>query len=586
MEDLTNLISVFKQANTDLSLNDREVRIQYDSIKNRVLPYWKQNWNTLNEAAKTRLMNVWMSLIDRLLSVWAKSPDGENSRNTQLTVNIMLDGAKWFNEHSDHKVDINDANTRMFQIVNNIEFSGNSFTNFFGFTKYARELNKEVRLKYKQAMHDKFYALLDIDIDSPECPLNANHLYSSTGYDQLRDIVVTYTTFGKDKKEVNLAVVNASLHATALEEANTAVNQIYSEALKLKSLLYKSRRTKIHSNTVVKILDEMIYTCKSTWSSPIGYIKDSEKRRWGEHYGELSEIVLPSTSLTKQGGGNESNEEVKQRIHDFMHVAHSNSVRSIIMRSDKLNNSYMKLMDMLKDLSYILTYISTNGHPKAQMFASDLVLPHLESVSTDVMDAVSNYINTSKKVINFDKILGVHEKQTVVDTIRAVKTSRKSSVFSDTTKLMVLLKILRFGGQLIAIKLAYLFYMDKYVAYVAEKGENTKPPDLIKLLLMYLGMDAFIQLLIISVMVAAKFTTKVEEGRISIIDNEFLMLYMADYFMSTTIISVTCVLIAKIFITKRYIDLPNMGSSAVKAYTNIVIGVSGVVDIIPFYMIM
>ena len=72
----------------------------------------------------------------------------------------------------------------------------------------------------------------------------------------------------------------------------------------------------------------------------------------------------------------------------------------------------------------------------------------------------------------------------------------------------------------------------------------------------------------------------------SSIDDDFISLFLADYFMSTIGTLVLGLLIGRLFRRKKFFDLASLGATSVKAYTLVMTGVCGVFVLVPFFMLV
>ncbi len=161
-----------------------------------------------------------------------------------------------------------------------------------------------------------------------------------------------------------------------------------------------------------------------------------------------------------------------------------------------------------------------------------------------------------------------------------------------TAGLLMALKTLRLGLQVGALVLAHRAYSQLHTSVVVGEGRRAPPP-LRRMLLLALGLDAFVQLLIILLLavVSAAFSRwQAEQGSgsgsgIFIIDGDFLSTYLVEYFASTTLLLTLGLLIARVIERKRYFALREDGYIASQAYRDMLVGVCGAVYLVPFHLL-
>jgi hypothetical protein len=155
--------------------------------------------------------------------------------------------------------------------------------------------------------------------------------------------------------------------------------------------------------------------------------------------------------------------------------------------------------------------------------------------------------------------------------------------FSDASvALMYALKFVRAVAQVGALFAAQKVFAETYVREVVVEGRD--PPSLARMLLTFLSIDATVQLAVLLVLVLLSYTHS-DDPRY-IIDDDFLVTFLLEYFVSTSVLFVIGVLFAQLMRDKRYFDLPGQGRVVGRAFRDIMIAMCVVVGAVPFFLVL
>jgi hypothetical protein len=241
------------------------------------------------------------------------------------------------------------------------------------------------------------------------------------------------------------------------------------------------------------------------------------------------------------------------------------------------------------------------------LFMRACVLPRVQAVLSAVQGAIKGYMTSQwepDESRQDDFVLSHEERRRGRE---AHARSRASSgdalgylVKEESTQVMYALKIIRFFCQLGALWAARRAYADAYTSYAVSEGGASSdeapagPPSLTKMLLLFLGIDATLQLLtLLALVVVSHFggdrdAEAGKRGRASsqlVIDDEFLQAFLADYFLTTAGIATFGVLVARLMRRKAYFDLAGAGSKAAAGYGAVMAGACAVIGAVPFFML-
>lgn len=172
---------------------------------------------------------------------------------------------------------------------------------------------------------------------------------------------------------------------------------------------------------------------------------------------------------------------------------------------------------------------------------------------------------------------------------------------------MVALKLLRVAVLAAAFAIAQRVYVQAHASAVVGQGREAPPP-LSRVLLLGLGLDAFVQLLVLLVLIVARTVTapppkppapkppageKAEGGAgaqvvraAPVVDDAFLVAYLVEYCASTGLLLALGLLLGGVMDRKRYFGLRDDAVVGSAAYRDILIGVGAAVACVPFHLIL
>lgn len=158
---------------------------------------------------------------------------------------------------------------------------------------------------------------------------------------------------------------------------------------------------------------------------------------------------------------------------------------------------------------------------------------------------------------------------------------------NETTGLMYFLKVTRIFGQIAALSLAQKVFAERYVSTMYSSGgraPSEDPPSLARMLYVFLGIDATLQMFVLLILVMLSFTWKRSDNTY-LVDNDFLGMFLMEYFVSTVMIVALGLLFAQLMREKVYFQYPVQGTVVSKAYMELMIGVCVVTTLLPFHLL-
>lgn len=271
-------------------------------------------------------------------------------------------------------------------------------------------------------------------------------------------------------------------------------------------------------------------------------------------------------------------------------------------------NAQMALQDTDRSLSKIrvmvrnaaqavkggVTNVRTVSLPamgKVGMFVNDCLVPRLNVVLRRIDDKLNGtYLRESPGYTGDDLAENDRDLNDRVLVRRRQRAGQMSAgkilefKFSDiSVTLMYALKGLRLIVQVGAMFVAQKVFVETYVRTV--HVENGEPPKMQRMLLMFLSIDATVQLVVLLLLVLLDYAYKAYDNTFAI-DDDFIMTFLVEHFMGTIILAVLGVVFAKLMRQKRYFDFANQGTVVSRAYRDIMIALSVVTFAVPFFLIL
>jgi hypothetical protein len=222
-------------------------------------------------------------------------------------------------------------------------------------------------------------------------------------------------------------------------------------------------------------------------------------------------------------------------------------------------------------------------------------LGHFYNLVKDIVNTYLNIIDIDDEDSGIDR----EERMRALD-MKHVSDPSVSLILLTHSKtselhLIYLLKFCRLAGQIGSIYVSEKVFAEHYMKRV--HLPNVTDPDrandipiiepgasLLTMLWMFLGIDATIQILIMISLIAMNYTYAKESNTFSI-DNDLIVSYITDYFVSTIIILIVGYVTAKVLMVNKYFSYPTNGGANGKAFRDIIIGTCAVSSVIPFSLV-
>lgn len=152
-----------------------------------------------------------------------------------------------------------------------------------------------------------------------------------------------------------------------------------------------------------------------------------------------------------------------------------------------------------------------------------------------------------------------------------------------TTLMMYALKALRIVTAWASLRVASKFFGHLYNKRVY--NELKDPPNIALLVLIFVGIDAALQIVIVGVLYALKYMFKGVDNTFPI-DNYLLKQWVVDYGIVTFITMVIALIIGAIVQSKKYFRFKYEGDRGIRAFESMILYVLCIVNIVPFYRVL
>ena len=464
------------------------------------------------------------------------------------------------------------------------------------------------------------------------------HLFNSADYDKMRGAIVAFGALTPEAKIMHACLIQKRFELMALIDMHhrmvdmmTDANAVYSELKHLRTASGSGGSgVQLETRTVERCLnavDNIEWAAESTWQFSTRYEAQDERARWldaglvdgaaaapgptnaetkGPKDGAAEEAADAAEETTDpeklQLGGGDDDVLVTRDVRN----ASSNIQRAILSARASVRRTYW---DMRRSFMNVISFPLTSISKRMMLFLTLSIQPRMQDVLDDLHQRLKRYLSIpydSDRLVQGaermqERHLQVLSEATIGETI--------SYRFKDlSAQIMYCLKVLRFAGQLVAMRAASASYMEAFNTAVITRGDP--PPPLSQLLYVFLGVDATIQLLVLLAVVLLAYglpvpstltvdrekKTRVDEGKAKsqraeidaafVLDNDFIAAFLADYFMSTAALAAVGLLLGHLFHSKKYFDLAAQGSTTVNAFMVVLTGACATVGAVPFFMMV
>lgn len=455
------------------------------------------------------------------------------------------------------------------------------------------------------------------------------HLFTTNTYLKLKEKILDFMKETQDMKEGHVYLLRLRFEQAALQEVVRRLYEMIDDVKELGQLIkheYASNDMPAFFDRGLGLLENLEWECTRTWQQEFEVDQDVERRRWDaviayadkkdEDVNSLWQNIKdgPTKSLqnlevymskpvkvypkadafiasTKRIGGNAQNAPPPNMPASFFDAESSTdglNERSAIQSSiDHWKSAARRLFVNLRAAIANSTFNTIPGNNSLiALFLEAEVTPRLAAFSDAVNGAMRVYLKPSSIDPSENLAVKRAEKRqkeiarsgyriTVADGIRYRTTD-------PAMHLLVGLKLIRFVGQIAASWAARRSYSDEFTKAVLVNGQA--PPPLTKMLFIFLGIDATIQLFTLMGLVISSYLLldrREASSALYVIDDDFIQAFLVDYFITTIAIGILAYIIASLMRKKSYFRLSEDGERTASAYGWALVGISGVVAVIP-----
>ena len=448
------------------------------------------------------------------------------------------------------------------------------------------------------------------------------HLFNMGTYKSLREEITDFIKSSDLKKKARAPLLKKYFEREALEEIRVRLNdEMRKDIETIITIIGRNGDYAKVTTTVSHCVGNMEWACSRTWQDNFDEraktsfvqsvvspnmqgatppaVPSASDAGAGAGAGEASSMAGGGAGgFTMSGGAPTVPQYLNNRDGTNVYVVAGDEVNprlGVAQVEREIINKRQEVHAALQVVRSGILEILTSGAPhlgKLGVFMHDVVIPRLQNVMVSLDTNVKRYMKTDYSAgMELSREERSHKMELMQNT-RITPSRIVQYKFAETSvSLMYVLKLVRVISQVAALFAAKNFFSEIYMAAVYADGTPTAegaggpaPPDMTRLLYMFLAIDATVQLFILMVLVMLSFANKSQDNTY-VIDDDFLMTFLAEYFITTVAIATLGVLFAKLMRNKKYFHYPTQGVTVVRAYRDIMVGVCGVVGVIPAFLL-
>jgi len=267
--------------------------------------------------------------------------------------------------------------------------------------------------------------------------------------------------------------------------------------------------------------------------------------------------------------------------------------KSIALLQSNVRKAFSELKRQLA-----LAYTSTTTRiSKISVYTHGHALPRIKFLKQNIEDMVYKYLDIHTSVVgklalqgmgggkSTSKYKAAHRPEPRF-TGKLTKGAIVGYKLSDErTRIMYALKLLRFGGQMLALWVAQQAYLEEYGSAVYRK--DARPPQLTRMLVVFLSIDATLQLLTLGMLVLTSYIMvdkTASRNQAFVINDAFIRDFLAEYFVTTASTAALGALLGGVVHRRVFFEFQKTGKHGVDMYRMMLIAVCAVVGIVPFFL--
>ena len=578
-----------------------------------------------------RLLSVWLAVAKRMQYAWAMQPNKSTAEMFVSLLNEMVDHASKFiaaaRAHAASDADGRlPAMEKMYESTRNLVQNSmnvrevadiNQRKRFLGMARVwdavkdatlgeDRHCNldvgrlEECRTAYMsrlRMLRQRVEDVLSYTVDSPALgvprteafslhPVQA-HLFAPETYAVLptQQLIERFVSTSDDATKKTLALtLRKTFEKEALSEVHKRLVEMFEDVDAVASLLRNMTATDSEKRAKLdRRVRNMEWACRRTWQET-SFATAAPAPPAMLAQGPEEQMNAEAGPKPMTGGGN-GNGEKRSLGGGGGEVDRAIMEAQVNRDIERIRNGVRRMHAGVKGSILKLALLSAPRDGAFAIYFHDLVMPRLTRVVASLDEHIKLYM-VSDLTAEDDTVLQRAEHSRKLELMRTSTINTSDVVkykFADTSvNLMYLLKGVRLVLQVGAMYLAQKIFVEGYVTTTVVDKKD--PPELTRMLYMFMCMDATLQLLILLILVLLSYANKRPENTF-IVDDDFLTTFLAEYFVTTVATFVLGSVFAKLMRVKRYFEYPKQGTVTTRAYRDIMIGVCAVMFAIPFFVL-
>ena len=410
------------------------------------------------------------------------------------------------------------------------------------------------------------------------------HLFHLQTYQELRDKIADFIALTPSEKREHAPLLQKQFEYQALYELTHVIAELYSLSQMLVNELGKKP---VSNDNVGTILTKMEHLCSRTWQQtfadsmlPVEPKTLQDVQKCLVNPGHAPGAPAPRPPMMTGGGNSEQLQDwnLQLEIKDVQN--------KIFQLQSHVRSGFAELK---RQLALASTSTSNNGS-NISTFAHGQTLPRIQFLKQNVEAMVYKYLEIPSSDLIADRLPIKKDDKTLRNLRLNAKLTFGDIVtykFSEErARIMYALKLLRLMGQVMALWLAQQAYMEEYNDAVYK--HNVRPPKLSRMLYVFMSIDAAIQVVMLAILVLVSYVMVDKNDPRSqtfVINDEFIRDFLAEYFISTSMIAVMGMMVGAVVHRRKFFELEKTGKEGVDMFRQMMMIICVVVALIPIFLL-
>ena len=437
-----------------------------------------------------------------------------------------------------------------------------------------------------------------------------DHLFDLRTYRSLQDDIMEFVKANNENKNLRMKLLQKFFEREALVELHRRMLEMIDDVDTIKKHINPTNPPKKdYQSPMLKYVGNLEWACTRTWQEVFPVVdvgkhwKDAnaDKPTLGAMSPAAAEAsakanaeaniagaaAAPKTPVGQlMGGGSDVSAAAGIAVvsaNNMPNLAVAQVHQDIIA----WQNLVRKVLDVLRGGIMEIITIGAPHMGSVGVFMHDAIVPRLRNVLKALDENVVRNYMSQQISADDDAQLGREERSRKIQMMKNANISPSDIMaykFADTSvSLMYVLKGVRLLLQVVSLFAAQKIFSETYVS-ATSGGDRSNPPHMSSMLYTFLSIDATFQLFVLLILVLLSYLYKRQDNTY-IIDDDFIMMFLVEYFVTTVTIGVLGAVFARLMRKKRYFEYATQGVGVIRSYRDVMIGTCAVVSCVPFFIL-